>query len=164
MILGQLMAKMETVSQQTAKTSEEVAAQTRIIHDNQLEMGRYYAGLEMANKDIQEIRDNQRTILECLNETVSKTEFQKLEAHVKTLNGTDAKFRSLGVDINDPKSVEEWREAFASIRSYRRTKSSIVTRVLQAVSVALVLAVCAAAWNGGVKGMLNNDTRQEQER
>lgn len=164
MMLGQMMTEIKNLGHQMAKTSSEVHDQTKIIHDNQLEMSRYYAGLELANKDIQEIRDNQRTILSRLNETVSKTEFEELRAHVKTLNGTDAKFRSLGVDINDPKSVEEWREAFASIRSYRRTKSSIVTRVLQAVSVALVLAVCTAAWNGGVKGMLNNDTRQEQER
>ncbi|AUR82748.1 TMhelix containing protein [Vibrio phage 1.271.B._10N.286.54.B4] len=170
MMLGQMMAEIKGLSQQMAKTSSEVHNQTQIIHDNQLEMGRYYAGLELANKDIQEIRDNQRTIsdnqrtiLSRLDETVSKTEFQKLEEHVKTLNGTDVKFRSLGIDINDPKSVEEWREAFVSVRSSRRTRSAVSTRVMQAVAVALVLALCAAAWNGGVKGLLV-DTRQEQER
>ncbi|CAH9012579.1 TMhelix containing protein [Vibrio phage 141O35-1] len=164
MMLGQMMAELKGLSQQMAKTSSEVHNQTQIIHDNQLEMGRYYAGLELANKDIQEIRDNQRAILSRLDETVSKVEFHKLEAHVKTLNGTDAKFRTLGIDINDPKSVEAVRRFIDKGIESNATMKSVTVRVLQAVAVALVLAVCAAAWNGGVKGMLNNDTRQEQER
>lgn len=164
MMLGQMMAELKGLSQQMAKTSSEVHNQTQIIHDNQLEMGRYYAGLELANKDIQEIRDNQRTILSRLDETVSKVEFHKLEEHVKTLNGTDAKFRTLGIDINDPKSVEAVRRFIDKGIESSATMKSVTVRVLQAVAVALVLAVCAAAWNGGVKGMLNNDTRQEQQK
>ncbi|AUR98484.1 TMhelix containing protein [Vibrio phage 1.251.O._10N.261.55.E5] len=164
MMLGQMMAELKGLSQQMAKTSSEVHNQTQIIHDNQLEMGRYYAGLELANKDIQEIRDNQRVILSRLDETVSKVEFNKLQAHVKTLNGTDAKFRTLGIDINDPKSVEAVRRFIDKGIESNATMKSVTVRVLQAVAVALVLAVCAAAWNGGVKGMLNNDTRQEQQK
>ncbi|AUR98387.1 hypothetical protein NVP1250O_49 [Vibrio phage 1.250.O._10N.261.55.E11] len=163
MMLGQMMAELKGLSQQMAKTSSEVHNQTQIIHDNQLEMGRYYAGLELANKDIQEIRDTQITLLSRLDNAVSKDQFNELEEHVKTLNGTDGKFRALGIDINDPKSVEEWREAFVSVRASRRTRSAVSTRVIQAVAVALVLALCTTAWNGGVKGLLV-DTRQEQER
>ena len=164
MMLGQMMAKLEGLSQEMAKTRSEVHNQTQIIHDNQLEMGRYYAGLELANKDIQEIRDNQRTILSRLDETVPLSRFEKLEAHVKTLNGTDAKFRTLGIDINDPKAVEAVRRFIDKGVESDATMKSVTVRVLQAVAVALVLAVCAAAWNGGVKGMLNNDTRQEQQK
>lgn len=162
-MLGKMMAEIKGLSQQTAKIGSAVESQTQIIHDNQLEMGRYYAGLERANADIQTVRDTQVTILSRLDNAVSKDQFNELEEHVKTLNGTDGKFRALGIDINDPKSVEEWREAFVSVRASRRTRSAVSTRVLQAVAVALVLALCTAAWNGGVKGLLV-DTRQEQER
>ncbi|QZI93284.1 hypothetical protein SIPHO075v1_p0061 [Vibrio phage PS65A.1] len=164
------MAKIEGVSHQLTETvtainsqNETIHNQTQIIHDNQLEMGRYYAGLERANADIQTVRDNQITILSRIDNAVSKDQFNELEEYVKTLNGTDGKFRALGIDINDPKSVEEWREAFVSVRASRRTRSAVSTRVMQAVAVALVLAVCAAAWNGGVKGLLV-DTRQEQQK
>lgn len=168
--MGQMMAELKSVGQQLIETTtainsqnETISKQTEIIHDTQLEQSRYYAGLERANNDIQEIRDNQRTILSRLDDAVSKEQFEELEAHVKTLNGTDAKFRTLGIDINDPKSVEEWRDAFISVRASRRTRSMVGMRVLQALGVALALAVCAAAWNGGVKSMLT-ETKQEQER
>ncbi|AUR87802.1 TMhelix containing protein [Vibrio phage 1.104.O._10N.286.49.A12] len=170
LLIGQLMAEIKGVSHQLTETvtainsqNETIHKQTELIHDNQLEMGRYYAGLERANADIQTVRDTQITILSRLDNAVSKDQFNELEEHVKTLNGTDGKFRALGIDINDPKSVEEWREAFVSVRASRRTRSAVSTRVLQAVAVALVLALCTAAWNGGVKGLLV-DTRQEQER
>lgn len=165
-----MMAKLESVGQQLVETTtainsqnETIGKQTEIIHDTQIEMSRYYAGLERANDDIQEIRDNQRTILIRLDSAVSKEQFEELEAHVKTLNGTDAKFRSLGIDINDPKSTEEWRDALIAVRASRRTRNTVGSRVLQALGVALALAICAAAWNGGVKGMLS-ETKQEQER
>ena len=164
------MAELKSVGQQLTETvtainsqNETISKQTEIIHDNQLEMGRYYAGLERANADIQTVRDTQITILSRLDNAVSKDQFNELEAHVKTLNGTDAKFRTLGIDITDPKSVEEWREAFVSVRASRRTRSAVSTRVMQTVAAALILALCMAAWNGGVKGLLV-DTRQEQER
>ena len=169
-MIGQLMSEMKRVGQQLSGTvnaierqNNTITKQTEIIHDTQLEMSRYYAGLERANDDIQNIRDSQREILHCLEDTISKEQFDKLEAHVKTLNGTDAKFRALGIDITDPKTVEEWREAFVSVRASRRTRSAVSNRVLQAAAVALVLALSAAAWNGGVKGLLV-DTRQEQEK
>ncbi|AUR94518.1 TMhelix containing protein [Vibrio phage 1.195.O._10N.286.54.C8] len=162
-MLGKMMAEIKGLSQQTAKIGSAVESQTQIIHDNQLEMGRYYAGLERANSDIQLVRDTQITILSRLDNAVSKDQFNELEEYVKTLNGTDGKFRALGIDINDSKSVEEWREAFVSVRASRRTRSAVSTRVMQSVAIALVLALCAAAWNGGVKGLLV-DTRQEQQK
>lgn len=170
LMIGQLMAEIKGVSHQLTETvtaintqNETIHKQTELIHDNQLEMGRYYAGLERANADIQTVRDTQLTILSRLDNAVSKDQFNELEEHVKTLNGTDGKFRSLGIDINDPKSVEEWRGALVSIRASRRTRSMVGMRVLQALAVALVLALCTAAWNGGVKGLLV-DTRQEQQK
>lgn len=170
LLIGQLMAEIKGVSHQLTETvtainsqNETIHKQTELIHDNQLEMGRYYAGLERANSDIQLVRDTQITILSRLENAVSKEQFEELEAYVKTLNGTDGKFRALGIDINDPKSVEEWRDAFVSVRASRRTRSAVSTRVFQAVAVALVLALCTAAWNGGVKGLLV-DTRQEQQK
>ena len=170
LLVGQMMAELKSVGQQLVETTtaiksqnETISKQTELIHDTQMEMSRYYAGLERANDDIQNIRDSQRTILSRLDSAVSKEQFEELEAHVKTLNGTDAKFRALGIDINDPKSVEEWRDAFIGVRSSRRTRNTVGLRVLQALGVALVLAVCTAAWNGGVKSMLT-ETKQEQER
>lgn len=164
------MAEIKGVSHQLTETvtainsqNETIYKQTELIHDNQLEMGRYYAGLERANADIQMVRDTQTIILSRLDNAVPLPRFEELEAYVKTLNGTDGKFRALGIDINDPKSVEEWRDAFVSVRASRRTRSAVSTRVFQAVAVALVLALCTAAWNGGVKGLLV-DTRQEQQR
>ena len=164
------MAEIKGVSHQLAETvtainsqNETIHKQTELIHDNQLEMGRYYAGLKRANADIQTVRDTQITILSRLDNAVSKDQFNELEEYVKTLNGTDGKFRALGIDVNDPKSVEEWREAFVSVRASRRTRSAVSARVMQAVAVALVLALCTAAWNGGVKGLLV-DTRQEQQK
>lgn len=170
LLIGQLMAEIKGVSHQLTETvtainsqNETIYKQTELIHDNQLEMGRYYAGLERANADIQMVRDTQTIILSRLDNAVPLPRFEELEAYVKTLNGTDGKFRALGIDINDPKSVEEWRDAFVSVRASRRTRSAVSTRVFQAVAVALVLALCTAAWNGGVKGLLV-DTRQEQQR
>lgn len=170
LLVGQMMAELKSVGQQLVETTtainsqnETISKQTELVHDTQLEMSRYYAGLERANSDIQDIRDNQRTILTRLESTVSKEQFEELEAHVKTLNGTDAKFRALGIDINDQKSVEEWRDALVGVRASRRTRNTVGLRVLQALGVALALAVCAAAWNGGVKSMLA-ETKQEQER
>ena len=164
LLLGQLMAEIKGVGNQLTETVTALNKQTEIVHDTQLEMGRYYAGLERANDDIQLIRDNQQTILTRLDDTVSKEQFENLEAHVRTLNGTDSKFKALGIDINDPKAVEEFRDVFISARQKRRLRSVVGVRVLQAFAVAVVLAVCAAAWNGGVKGLLNTSTHQEQKR
>jgi BMFP domain-containing protein YqiC len=171
LLVGQMMAELKSVGQQLVETTtainsqnETISKQTELIHDTQIEMSRYYAGLERANDDIQNIRDSQRTILNRLDIAVSKEQFEELEAHVRTLNGTDSKFKTLGIDINDPKAVEEWRDAFIGVRSSRRTRNKVGLRVLQALGVALALAVCAAAWNGGVKGLLSEETRQEQER
>ena len=158
------MAEIKGVGNQLTETVSALNKQTEIVHDTQLEMGRYYAGLERANDDIQLIRDNQQTILTRLDDTVSKEQFENLEAHVRTLNGTDSKFKALGIDINDPKAVEEFRDVFISARQKRRLRSVVGVRVLQAFAIAVVLAVCAAAWNGGVKGLLNTSTHQEQKR
>ena len=72
LLLGQLMAEIKGVGNQLTETVTALNKQTEIVHDTQLEMGRYYAGLERANDDIQLIRDNQQTILTRLDDTVSK--------------------------------------------------------------------------------------------
>lgn len=165
------MAELKSVGGQINETvsainnqNETIHRQTETIHHTQLEMGRYYAGLERANDDIQEIRDNNRTILSRLDNAVSTERFEELENHVKTLNGTDAKFSLLGIDINDPKSVEEWRETLINARSSRRDRVAIRTRIMQAVAVAVALALCAAAWNGVKDDLLLSEHKQEQER
>ena len=76
------MAEIKGVGNQLTETVTALNKQTEIVHDTQLEMGRYYAGLERANDDIQLIRDNQQTILTRLDDTVSKEQFENLEAHV----------------------------------------------------------------------------------
>lgn len=171
LLVGQMMAELKSVGQQLVETTtainsqnETISKQTELIHDTQIEMSRYYAGLERANDDIQNIRDSQRTILNRLDIAVSKEQFEELEAHVRTLNGTDSKFKALGIDINDPKAVEEFRDVFISARQKRRLRSVVGVRALQAVAVAAVLSVCAAAWNGGIKGLLNTSTHPEQKR
>lgn len=162
-MLGQISAQMKAVCSSLEQTNTTLKRQTEIIHENQLEMGRYWAGLENANKDIQAMRDTQRAILQRLDNSVPIERFEKLEQHVKTLNGTDGKFRMLGIDINDPKSVEEWRESLNSMRARSRLSSGIRNRVIQGIALAIAMAVGAAAWNGIKDGILSDRTvRQEQ--
>lgn len=169
LMLGQVTAQLKTVCSQLEQTVSSVNKQTEVIHETQLEMGRYWAGLENANRDIrdtrediQSMRDTQNAILSRLENAVSKEQFQELEAHVKTLNGTDSKFRMLGIDINDPKSVEEWREVFHASRSRSRTVSGVRTRVLQGLALALAGALCVAAWNGIKDDLIVGRVEQEQ--
>jgi DNA repair exonuclease SbcCD ATPase subunit len=161
-MLGQIATQLKTVCSQLDQTVSSVNKQTEVIHETQLEMGRYWAGLENANKDIQSVRDTQTAILSRLENAVSKEQFQELEAHVKTLNGTDSKFRMLGIDINDPKSVEEWREVFHDSRSRSRMVSSVRTRVLQGLALAVAMALCIAAWNGIKDDLIVGRAEQEQ--
>lgn len=161
-MLGQIATQLKTVCSQLDQTVSSVNKQTEVIHETQLEMGRYWAGLENANKDIQSVRDTQTAILSRLDNAVSKEQFQELEAHVKTLNGTDSKFRMLGIDINDPKSVEEWREVFHASRSRSRTVSGVRTRVLQGLALATAMALCVAAWNGIKDDLIVGRVEQEQ--
>lgn len=168
-MLGQISAQMKSVCSRLEQTANALNKQTEIIHENQLEMGRYWAGLENANKDIQSVRGTQRTLVDTQNIIIQRLDnavpldrFEKLENHVKTLNGTDSKFRMLGIDINDPNSVEEWRGVLNGARSRSRTASGVRSTVLKGLALAIAMAIGAAAWNGVKDGILSDRTARQE--
>lgn len=162
MMLGGLMAKFDAVSNRLDNSCKTMDALAELVHDTQIEHARYYSGLEKANNDIQEIRDTQREVLRRLDNTVPLERFEKLEQHVKTLNGTDSKFSKLGIDINDPKRVDAVRRFIDDGIESTRTRNEIKTRVLQGIALAVAMALGAAAWNGIQTNVIAPSAQQQE--
>lgn len=153
MMLGQLIAQVGQLNTQMPKFSEQLAKQTELLTNQQIDINEYWTGLRKANEDIQTMRDSVVGIHEKIDKSVPVERFEKLEEHVHTLNGTDNKFRSLGINLDD---ADEWRDVFSSVKKSHQNNSAIKLRVLQALAVAIAMAVGAATWDG-----LTADINQE---
>ena len=160
LMMGQLIASQNATNKRLDETNSSVARLIELMHDGQIEHARYYAGLERANGDIQEIRDTQRHIAQRVDDSVSVEQFKKLEQHVKTLNGTDGKLRMLGVDISNSEQVAAVHQFITSGITAHKRNAVIKQRVITTIITAVALSLCLAAWSGISDTYLN--PKQEQ--
>lgn len=162
-LIGRLTATVDGNTHIVGELSAALRSLTETMTDQRLDMQRYWSGLEKANDDIREMRRTNIQILTRLDNAVSQDQFQKLEEHVKTLNGTDTKFKALGINIGDPASVEEWRDILLHARNRRRMASGVRLRVLQGLALTLTIALAASAWKGIREGVFSHDEPQRKE-
>lgn len=153
-MLGHLTATVGNNTKTVSELAESVKSLTSTISDQRVEMQRYWSGLEKANADIMVVR-------EAISDVIEKSD--KLETHVKSLNGVDAKLRLLGIDIHDQKRVDAVRRFIDDGIESSRTRNDIKTRVMQGVALAVAMALGAAAWNGIVAGVVTPTQQQEMK-
>lgn len=153
-MLGHLTATVGVNTKTVSELAESVKSLTSTISDQRVEMQRYWSGLEKANSDIRAMRESQSGVAD---------RFDKIESHVKSLNGVDAKLRLLGIDIHDSKRVDAVRRFIDDGIESSRTRNDIKTRVMQGVALAVAMALGAAAWNGISAGFLQPAATQQQE-
>jgi hypothetical protein len=57
-------------------------------------------------------------------------------------------FLTLGIDVNDPKSLLETQQDFASMRDFTRGWKSLKGKLVATVLVILVTGICGVIWSG----------------
>jgi len=162
-LLGRISATVENNTKTVSDLASSVKSLAGSIADQRVEMQRYWSGLEKANADIMAVRESTQTVLNKLDKAVSSERFDKLEEHVKSLNGVDAKLRQLGIDIRDPHRVDAVRRFIERGIDSHRTRNEVKLRVLQGVALAISMAIGAAAWDGIKSGVINTPAPVQQE-
>lgn len=99
------------------------------------DFAKIYSGLDNANKDLMIVRQRQDEISQRLDNTVTEEDVTKM---------IDSRLQQIGVYDND-------RDVYQFINNgitREKNRSTIRTRVIGGVALAVALALCAALWTG----------------